>query len=81
MRIRGASTELEQAGLDTEGLVKSTSELQALVQGMTGFDILEKDQKTFKSTYDIIVGIGEQYQKLSDIDQADIACLYVQKCA
>ena len=72
MRIRGASTELEQAGLDTEGLVKSTSELQALVQGMTGFDILEKDQKTFKSTYDIIVGIGEQYKKLDDIQQASL---------
>ena len=29
-----------------------------------------KDEKTFKSTYDIILGIGEVWEKMSDIDQA-----------
>ena len=72
MRIRGATTELESAGLETEGMVKSTADLQRLIKGLTGFDILEEDQETFKSTYDIIVGIGEEYQKLSDINQASL---------
>lgn len=69
-RIRGAKTELEEAGLETDGMVESTSKLQALIKGMTGFDILEADGKTFKSIYDIIVGIGEEFQNLDDIDQA-----------
>ena len=69
-RIRGATTELEEAGLETDGMVESTSKLQAMIKGMTGFDILESDGKTFKSIYDIIVGIGDEFQSLSDIDQA-----------
>lgn len=69
-RIRGAKTELEEAGLETDGMVESTSKLQALIKGMTGFDILEADGKTFKSIYDIIVGIGDEFQSLSDLDQA-----------
>lgn len=72
MRIRGAKTELESAGEDTDGLVTSTSKLQSMIKGMTGFDILEPDQKTFKSTYDIIVGIGKEYSKLSDINKASL---------
>lgn len=72
LRIRGAKTELEDAGLETDGLVESTSKLQAQIKGMTGFDILESDQKTFKSTYDIIVGIGEEYKKLDDVSQASL---------
>ena len=69
-RIRGATTELEEAGLETDGMVESTSKLQAMIKGMTGFDILEDDQKTFKSIYDIIIGIGEEFQNLSGVDQA-----------
>lgn len=71
-RIRGAKTELEEAGEDTEGMVESTSKLQSLIKGMTGFDILEEDGKTFKSIYDIIVGIGEKFQDLNDIDKASL---------
>lgn len=68
-RIRGAKAELEEAGEDTEGMVESTSKLRALVKGFTGFDIME-DEKTFKSIYDIILGIGEKWQDLNDIDRA-----------
>ena len=68
-RIRGAKAELEDMGEDTEGLVESTSKLRGLVKGMTGFDIME-DENTFKSIYDIIIGIGEKWQELNDIDRA-----------
>ena len=71
MRIRAAKSELEEAGEDTEGMVESTSQLRDIVMGMTGFDIM-KDDKTFKDIYDIVVGIGEQFGKLSDIDQASL---------
>lgn len=71
-RIRGAKTELEEAGEDTDGMVESTSKLQALIKGMTGFDIMKSDGKTFKDIYDIIVGIGEKWQNLNDIDRASL---------
>lgn len=72
MRIRSAKVELEEAGEDTDGLIESTAELQAMIKGMTGFDILEADQKTFKSTYDIVVGIAEKWSSLEDIQQASL---------
>lgn len=70
-RIRGAKTELEDMGEDTEGMVESTSKLRDLVKGYTGFDIMQ-DEDTFKSIYDIIVGIGEKWEDLTDIQQAGL---------
>lgn len=68
-RIRGAKTELEEAGEETDGMVESTSQLRGLIKSMTGFDIME-NENTFKNMKDIIVGIGKEWDKLSDIDQA-----------
>lgn len=68
-RIRGATAELEDMGEDTEGVVTSTSKLQGLVKGITGFDIMQ-DEDNFKSIYDIVVGIGEKWNELTDIQQA-----------
>ena len=70
-RLRGSETELKEMGEDTDGLVTSTSKLQALVKGITGFDIM-KDKDTYKDIYDIILGIGEKWQDLSDIDRASL---------
>lgn len=74
MRIRSSKAELEAAGEDTEGIVESTAQLQKMIKSMTGFDILEADKKTFKSTYDIVVGIAEKWSELEDIEQANM-CL------
>ena len=70
-RLRGSETELKNMGEDTDGLVTSTSKLQALVKGITGFDIM-KDKDTYKDIYDIVIGIGEKWQDLSDIDRASL---------
>ena len=70
-RLRGSETELKEMGEDTDGLVTSTSKLQALVKGITGFDIM-KDKDTYKDIYDIVLGIGEKWQDLSDIDRASL---------
>lgn len=69
MRIRGATTELEEAGLETDGMLQSTSQLRDLIKQMTGFDIMKND-KSFKNMKDIIIGIGKEWKNLSDIDQA-----------
>lgn len=70
-RLRGSETELKEMGEDTDGLVTSTSKLQALVKGITGFDIM-KDKDTYKDIYDIALGIGEKWKDLSDIDRASL---------
>ena len=70
-RLRGSETELEAMGEDTDGLVKSTSKLQALVKGITGFDIM-KDENTYKDIYDIVLGISKTWQDLNDIDRASL---------
>lgn len=68
-RLRGAETELKEMGEDTDGLVKSTSKLRELVKGITDFDIMV-DKNTFKDIYDIVLGIGKEWQSLNDIDRA-----------
>jgi TP901 family phage tail tape measure protein len=70
-RLRGSETELSQMGEDTDGLVKSTSKLQALVKGITGFDIM-KDENTYKDIYDIVLGISKTWSSLKDIDKASL---------
>lgn len=71
-RIRGSESDLESMGESTDGLVTSTSKLQAKVKALTGgFDIM-KDKDTYKDIYDIVVGIGERWSELSDIQRADL---------
>lgn len=58
MRLRGAKTEIENAGESTDGMAESTSEFRDQIKALTnvtgndGFDIM-LDENTFKSTYDI----------------------------
>ncbi|SCW69153.1 phage tail tape measure protein, TP901 family, core region [Eubacterium ruminantium] len=68
-RIRGAKSELEDMGEDTEDMVESTSKLRDLVKGITGVDIM-LDKNTFKDIYTIITQIGDKWSEISDIDQA-----------
>lgn len=68
-RLRGAKTELQEMGEETEGMVESTSKLRALVKGITGFDIM-KDENTFKDIYEIVLGIGKAWDDVNDIDKA-----------
>lgn len=68
-RIRGATVELEAMGEETEGIVESSSKLRGTIKAMTGFDIMENDN-TYKDMMSIIIGIGEAWETLSDIDQA-----------
>lgn len=70
-RIRGATSELVEMGEDTDGVVESTSKLRDIVLGMTGFDIMV-DEDTYKDLYEIMVGIGEQWENLTDIEQASL---------
>lgn len=93
MRLRGAKTELEDAGESTEGMAVSTSKLREDIKALTnvngtgGFDIM-KDSQNFKSTYEIMKGIANVWNDLTDTSKAAIiekiagrVYLSVQKCA
>lgn len=69
-RIRGAKTELEDLGEDTEDVL-STSKLRELVKGISGVDIM-KDKSTFKDIYTIVDEIGQKWDSISDINQASL---------
>ena len=89
MRIRGAKTEMSELGLDTEGMVESTAKLRSEILALSGVDIMEADNKTFKSTYQIMDELAQKWEDLSDIQQATVTeliagkvfCQSVQKCA
>lgn len=78
MRIRGATTEMEQAGLDMEGMASSTAKLREEIMALSGVDIMI-DDNTFKSTYQIIEELAAKWGELSDIQQASITELIAGK--
>ena len=78
MRIRGASTEMEEAGLDTEGMAESTAKLREEILALSGVDIM-KNENEFKSTYDILDELSIKWSELSDISQASITELVAGK--
>lgn len=64
-----ADTELQQAGLDTEGMAESTAKLRQEVMALSGVDIM-KNENEFKSTYDILDELSTKWADLTDIQQA-----------
>ena len=75
MRIRGAKSELNDAGESTDGMAESTSKLREEVAALTnvtgkgGVDIMA-DPTTFKSTYEIMREISQVWDQMSDINQS-----------
>lgn len=78
MRIRGATTELEEAGLETDGMASSTAKLREEILALSGVDIMENDT-TFKSTYDILDELSNKWEELTDIQQASVIELIAGK--
>lgn len=78
MRIRGAKSELEEAGLETEGMLTSVSKIREEVLGLSGVDIM-LDENTFKSTYQILDELSRKWNDLTDIQQANLTELLASK--
>ena len=78
MRIRGAKTELEEAGLETEGMATSVSTLRSEIMALSGVDIMLNNNE-FKSTYKIIEELAAKWEDLSDIQQATVTELIAGK--
>lgn len=71
-RIRGSKADLEELGEDTEELANGFSKYADEIKALTGFDIMV-DENNFKDLYDIMEGISEVWDKLSDTQQARVA--------
>lgn len=71
MYLRAAKVEAEDAGIETEGMANSVSELRASVLALTNnrVDIMKNDTE-FKSTVQIMREIAAVYDSLTDIDAA-----------
>lgn len=84
MRLRGAKTEIIDAGESTDGMAESTSKLREDILALTnvtgkgGFDIMLNDDE-FKSTYDILKGISEVWNDMSNVNQAALIELIAGK--
>jgi TP901 family phage tail tape measure protein len=71
LRLRGAKTELEEAGLETDAMAESTSQLQAKLKALTGGKVdIMADADSFKSTTQILREMAAVWDDMSDIDQA-----------
>ena len=70
-RIRGAKTELQELGEEEDIYTQSTSTMRKKIQAITGFDIM-KDDNTFKSIKDILVGVGQEFDDLTDIERSAV---------
>lgn len=73
MYLRAAKTEAEEAGVSTEGMANSVSELRDEILALTGQKVdIQVDEDTFKSTYQIIKELSEVWDELTDISQANL---------
>lgn len=71
MYLRASKTDAENAGIATDGMANSVSELRSELKQLAGVDIM-KDDNTFKSTYQIMKELSEVWKDLSDTTQANI---------
>lgn len=85
LRIRGCTVELQEMGEETDDVIESTSTLAAKIKALTningsgGVDILEADEETFRSIYDIYNDIAKVYDKMSDTDASALLDLIAGK--
>lgn len=78
MYLRASKTDAENAGIATDGMASSVSELRSELKQLAGVDIM-KDDNTFKSTYQIMQELSEVWKDLSDTTQANITELIAGK--
>ena len=71
-RIRGATTDLEEMGEETDGLAQGLSKYREEIKALSGVDIM-KDENTYKDMYDIFVQLAEVWDNMEDVSQSRVA--------
>ena len=73
MRLRGQVDALQEMGEDAEGVSADITKIQQQIYELTGNKVnIFEDEDTLKSTYRIILEIGEVFDSLNDRQQADL---------
>lgn len=73
MRLRGMKGELQDLGEETDSNVENLSQMQGKVLNLTQGKVnIFDDAGNFKSTYEIMQGIADVYDDLTDTDKADL---------
>ena len=71
LRIRGVKTELEEAGLETDGMAETTSQLQEKLKALTGGKVdIMVDANNFKNTTEILREMSKEWEHMTDVEQA-----------
>ena len=71
LRIRGVKTELEDAGLETEGMAETTAQLQAKLKALTHGKVdIMINANEFKNTTQILREMSQVWEEMTDIEQA-----------
>lgn len=82
MRVRGYDEETESFTNNVEELSGKIADLTKTAETPGGISLFTDDTKeTYKSTYQLVNEISKIWDNLSDKNQANNICLYVQKCA
>ena len=85
MRLRAAKTEMEDEGLETEGMAESTAKLRAQLKALSHDKVdIMIDNDTFKNTTEILREMSLAWEDMTDIERASALelmggkfCLYV----
>ena len=73
MRLRGQVDALKEMGEDAEGVSTDLTKIQQQVYELTGNKVnIFEDDESLKSTYQMILEIGEVFDSLNDRQQADL---------
>lgn len=73
MRLRGQVDALKEMGEDAEGVSTDLTKIQQQVYELTGNKVnIFEDDENLKSTYQMILEIGEVFDSLNDRSQADL---------
>lgn len=71
LRIRGVKTELEDAGLETEGMAETTSQLQAKLMALTNGKVnIMLNANEFKNTTQVLREMAAVWDEMTDVQQA-----------
>ena len=71
MRLRGASAkDLEELGIDTEGMTQGSKSIVQIYKSMAGIDIMEGTD--YKSTIQILRELHDKWEDLTDAERAAI---------
>lgn len=71
LRLRGTKTELEDAGLETEGMADTVSQLQAKLKALTHGKVdIMIDANNFKNTTQVLREMASAWKDMTDVERS-----------